>query len=60
MHTSALAKDSFKTKYHVCLEDTKILAKKDHYYKRHIRETLKIINHPNNININGDLEISSF
>jgi hypothetical protein len=43
----------------VCLEDTKILAKEDHYYKRHIREALEIIKHPNNMNIYGGFEVSS-
>jgi hypothetical protein len=59
-HTSALAEHSLKTKHHVCLEDTKILAKEDHYYKRHLREALEIIKHPNNIKRDGGLEVSSF
>jgi hypothetical protein len=58
--TSALAEHSFKTKHHVCLEDTKILAKEDHYYKRRLREALEIIKHPNNMNRDGGLEVSSF
>jgi hypothetical protein len=58
--TSALAEHSLKTKHHVCLEDTKILAKEDHYYKRRLREALEIIKHPNNMNRDGGLEVSSF
>jgi hypothetical protein len=58
--TSALAEHSLKTKHHVCLEDTKILAKEDHYYKRRLREALEIIKHPNNINRDGGLEVSRF
>jgi len=33
IHTSALSKHSLETKHHVFLEDTKILAKENHYYK---------------------------
>jgi hypothetical protein len=60
MHTSALIEHSLKTKHHVCLEDTKILTKEDHYYKRRIKEALKIIKHPNNMNTDGGLEVSRF
>jgi hypothetical protein len=60
MCTSALTKHSLKTKHHVCLEDTKILTKEDHYYKRHIKEAIEIIKHPNNMNRDGGLEVSSF
>lgn len=56
--TSALALHSLKTKHHVCLEDTKIHAKENHYYKRRIREALEIIKHPNNMNRDGGLEVS--
>jgi hypothetical protein len=59
-HTSALAEHSHKTKHHVCLEDTKILAKEGHYYKRRLREAIKIIKHPNNMNRDGGLEVSIF
>ena len=58
--TSALAEHSHKTKHHVFLEDTKILAKEDHYYKRCLIEALEIIKHPNNMNRDGGLEISNF
>jgi hypothetical protein len=33
IHTSTLAEHSLKTRHHVCLEDTKILAKKNHLFK---------------------------
>ena len=49
--TSALAEHSFKTKHHL---------KEDHYYKRRLREALEIIKHPNNINRDEGLEISTF
>jgi hypothetical protein len=58
--TSTLAEHSLKTKHHVFLEDTKILAKEGHYYKRCLREAIEIIKHPNNMNRDGGLEVSSF
>ena len=56
--TSALAEHCSKTKHHICLEDTKILAREIHYFKIKIRESLEIIKHPNNLNKDGGLEIS--
>jgi hypothetical protein len=56
--TSALAKHSSETKHHVCLEDTKILARENHYLRRRIREAMEIIKHHNNLNRDGGLEIS--
>ena len=59
IRTSALAKHCSKTKHHIFLEDTKILAREIHYFKRKIRESLDIIKHPNNLNKDGGLEIST-
>jgi predicted GIY-YIG superfamily endonuclease len=59
IRTSALVEHSLKTKHHVCLEDTKILEKEDHYYKRRVKEALEIIKHPNNMNRNGGLQVSN-
>jgi hypothetical protein len=42
IHTSALAEHSLKTKHHIRLEDTKILAKEEHLFKRRIREAIEI------------------
>jgi predicted GIY-YIG superfamily endonuclease len=56
--TSTLVEHSLTTKHHVCLEDTKILAKEDHLFKRRIREAIEIIKHPNNLNRDNGLEIS--
>jgi uncharacterized sporulation protein YeaH/YhbH (DUF444 family) len=55
-----LAEHSLKTKHHVCLEGTNILTNEDRYNKRHIREALEIIKHPNNMKRDGGLEVSSF
>ena len=60
IHTSALAEHVAKTKHQVCLEDTKIIAKEDHYFKRKFREALEIIKFPYNIlNRDGGLEVST-
>ena len=58
IHTSALAEHSEKSKHHICLEETSMLAKENHYYKRRFREALEIIKHPNNLNRDGGFEIS--
>jgi hypothetical protein len=56
--TSALAEHSLKTKHHIRLEDTRILAKEDHLLKRRIREAIEIIKNPDNLNRDNGLEIS--
>jgi len=40
IHTSALAEHSLKTRHHVHEEDTKILSKKNHLFKRRITEAI--------------------
>jgi hypothetical protein len=57
-HTSTLVEHSLTTKHHVRLEDTKILAKEDHLLKLRIREAIKIIKNPNNLNRDNGLEMS--
>jgi hypothetical protein len=44
IRTSALAEHSLKTKHHVRLEDTKILAKEEHLFKRRLEKQLKSVN----------------
>jgi hypothetical protein len=56
--TSALAEHSFSSKHHIHLEDKKILAKEDHFFKRRIKEAIEILKHPNNLNRDNGLEIS--
>jgi hypothetical protein len=58
IHTSALAEHSLKTRHHVRLEDTKILAKENHLFKRRIREAIEIRKHPSNLNRDSGLELS--
>jgi len=57
--TSALAEHSQKTRHQLCLENTQILAKENHYFKRKLREALEIRKHPNNLNRDGGMEIST-
>ena len=59
IRTSALAEHCAKTKHQIRLEDTKIIAKEDHYFKRKFREALEIIKLPNNLNRDGGLEVST-
>ena len=44
--------------HRVCLEDAKIIARKDHYQKREIREALEIIKHSHNLNKDSNIKIS--
>jgi hypothetical protein len=48
--TLTLIEYSLINKHHVYLKGTKILTKKYHYFKHQIREVMKIIKHPNNLN----------
>ena len=57
IRTSALAEHSLKTKHQLFQEDTKILAKEDHYFKRKLREALEIRKHPSNLNRDGSVEV---
>ena len=57
-HTSTLVEHSLLAKHHMLLEDTKILAKEDHFLKCQIREAIEIIKHPNNLNRDNGLEIN--
>ena len=58
IRTSALAEHSKNSKDHIFLEETSLIAKENHYYKRRLREALEIIKHPNNLNRDGGFEVS--
>jgi hypothetical protein len=55
---SALAEHSDKTKHHICIEETKILARIDHYHNRKFREAIEIEKQPNNLNRDDGWKIS--
>ena len=59
VRTSALAEHCAKPKHQICLENTKILAKENHYFKRKFREALEIIKHLDNLNRDGGLEVNT-
>ena len=46
----ALAEHSVTSKNHICIEDAKVIARIDHYTKRHVIEAIEIKKHPKNIN----------
>ena len=56
--TSALAEHSSKTNHHICIENSCVVAKIDHYHYRKIIEAIKIGKHPNNLNRNDGWKIS--
>ena len=59
IHSLALVEHVAKTKHHIFLEDTIILAKEDHYFKKKFKEALEIIKLPHNLNRDGGLEVST-
>ena len=56
--SSALAEHVGKTNHHICLEETKVVAREEHHFKRKIREAIEIIKHPSNLNRDGGWDIS--
>lgn len=56
--TSTLAKKSNKTNHHICIENSCVVAKIDHYHRRKFREAIEIGKHPNNFNHDDDWKIS--
>ena len=55
---SALAEHYHHTGHHLCIEDTKFIAKIDHYEKRKIWEALEIELQKNNLNRDDGMQIS--
>jgi len=56
--TSTLAEHSSKANHHICIENSKVVAKIDHYHHRKLREAIKIGRNPNNLNRNEGWKIS--
>ena len=55
---SALAEHSRKTNHHICVEDSQVVAKIDHYHHRKLREAIEIVKNPNNLNHDDGWKIS--
>ena len=55
---SALAEHSNKTNHHICVEDSQLVAKINHYHHRKFREAIEIGKHPNNLNRDDGCKIS--
>ena len=58
VNKSTIAKHSFKSKHHICFNQTKILASTFHYSSILIRESIKIEKHPNNFNQEDGYKLS--
>ena len=56
--TSALAEHSSKTNHHICVEDSHVVVKINHYHHRKFREAIEIGKHPNNLNRDDGWKIS--
>ena len=54
----AIVEHTLITKHHICLEDTSIIAKEEHYFKRIFREANEILKHPNNLHHTNGLKIN--
>ena len=49
-HTSALVEHVEKSGHHVCIEDSKVIAKIHHFHHRKLREVIEIEQHAKNLN----------
>ena len=58
VNKSAIVEHSFKSKHHICFDQTKILASTSHYSSRLIREAIEIEKHPNNFNREDGYKLS--
>ena len=56
--TSALVEHSSKTNHHICIENSKMVAKIDHYHHRKLREAIEIGRNHNNLNRDEGWKIS--
>ena len=56
--TSALAEHAGKSCHHVCIEDSKVIAKVDHFHHRKLREAIEIERHPRNLNRDDGWKLS--
>lgn len=54
----ALPDDFSEANYHICIENSCVVAKIDHYHHRKFREAIEIGKHPNNLNCDDGWKIS--
>jgi hypothetical protein len=57
---SSLAEHSQDSGHHICIGDTKVIAKMEHYGKRKVREVIGIEINRNNLNRDEGLKISKY
>lgn len=55
---SILAEHSWSAKHHICLESTKILFKENNFFKRKLKESIRINNHPSILNCDDGWNLS--
>ena len=48
--SSALEEHADKSKHHICIEESKVVARVSHFHHRKLREALEIEKRPNNLN----------
>ena len=56
--TLALAEHAKKSCHHVCIEDSKVIAKVDHFHHRKLREAIEIERHAKNLNRDDGWKLS--
>ena len=56
--TSALAEHVEKSCHHVCIEDSKVVARVDHFRHRKLREVIEIERHAKNLNRDDGWKLS--
>ena len=60
VNKSAIVEHSFKSKHHICFNQTNIISSTSHYSSRLIREAILIEKHPNNFNREDCYKLSQF
>ena len=56
--TSTLAEHVERSCHHVCIEDSKVVAKVDHFHHRKLREAIEIERHAKNLNRDDGWKLS--
>ena len=56
---SVLAEHSHKTTHLICMGDSKLIAKEEHYFKRKVREAIEIVENRHTLNKDDGLKLSN-